>query len=84
MRMPSLRAVAWVCSEDLTTHVEGCSRSVCRWRGGRLHTRDSCFGVQKLPDLMLLPAEHLAVHLEVYMTEFAADVLAGALHWSRP
>jgi hypothetical protein len=39
--------------------------------------------VQKLPDLMLLPAEHLDAHLEVYMTEFAADVLAGAVHWSR-
>jgi hypothetical protein len=34
-------------------------------------------GLQKLPDLMLLPAEHLGAHLEVYMTEFAADVLAG-------
>jgi hypothetical protein len=28
---------------------------------------------------MLLPAEHLDAHLEVNMTEFAADVLAGVM-----
>lgn len=34
-------------------------------------------GCQKLADLMVFPAAHLEAHLEVYMTEFAADVLSG-------
>eukprot|EP00883_Tetradesmus_obliquus_P010940 jgi/Sobl393_1/3671/SZX73191.1 len=33
-------------------------------------------GLRALRELMLLPAEHLGAHLEVYMTEFAADMLA--------
>lgn len=34
-------------------------------------------GCQKLPDLMIFPGGHLHQHLEVYMHEFAASVLAG-------